>query len=460
MFILMLSAGLSYAATPMELAVAMEIPATDIAGAVTGGSANTTTLYNVLGTISPTSGADMAYLYTGSIGVPPQTGTDLGSYGTPGDETSLTLNLSVPLGINSFSFDFYFLSAEYPEWLGSSYNDTFEANVGGTAWSGNAAIDSLGNTVSINSVLFSVINSADLMGTGFEGGVGGGTGWLTVLVPVDALTGVELDFRVYDVYDGIYDSSVALDNFRWSETDIPEPFIIETIGLKYLVPKRGSIEGGEQTTIYGTKFNGSCLAFFDGTAALTTTFIDSEMLEATVPAHAEGLIDVTVECMGTDAKLIGGYTYYDVDAGELPPLITGVDPYEVSSIGGESVLVVGEDFVDGATAMIDGESVDTIFVSDTELLITTLPHPEGLTSVSVTNPSGLADYAAASLLFYYEKAYVDPVDTGDTGDTDAGGGDLNSQTGGCGCSAGGLAAGGVWSLGLFGLALLRREVRS
>ena len=456
----MISASLSHAATPMDLAAAMEIPATDIAAAVTGGSANTTTLYNALGTISPTSGADMAYLYTGSIGLPPQTGTDLGSYGTVGDETSLTMNLTVPFGINSFSFDFYFLSAEYPEWLGSSYNDTFEANIAGPAWSGNSAIDSLGNTVSINSVLFSVINSVDLMGTGFEGGVGGGTGWLTVLVPVDEMTGVELDFRVYDVFDGIYDSSVALDNFRWSESDIPEPFIIETIGLKYLVPKRGSIEGGEQTTIYGTKFNSSCLAFFDGTAALTTTFIDSETLEATVPAHEEGLIDVTVECTGTDAKLIGGYTYYDVDAGELPPLITGVDPYEVSSIGGETVLVMGEDFVDGATAMIDGEAVDTVFVSDTELLITTLPHPEGLTSVSVTNPSGLQDYAAASLLFYYEKAYVEPVDTGDTGDTDVDAGDINSQTGGCGCSAGGLAAGGVWSFAIFGLALLRREVRS
>ncbi len=39
-------------------------------------------------------------------------------------------------------------------------------------------------------------------------------------------------------------------------------------------------------------------------------FVDaSELVETTEP-HDVGLVDVTVKCPGTDATLIGGYSFY------------------------------------------------------------------------------------------------------------------------------------------------------
>ena len=138
-------------ATAADLASAMSVPGADVVSASTTGVAQANDVLTGLGVISPTDGHDFAYLYTGQVGIPPEMGTDLGAPGVPGDRTGLQLELSVPASANSFTFDFNFLSAEYPEFVGTQYNDTFQAQIAGTAWSGNAAIDGSGNNITINS---------------------------------------------------------------------------------------------------------------------------------------------------------------------------------------------------------------------------------------------------------------------------------------------------------------------
>jgi uncharacterized protein (TIGR03382 family) len=450
----------AHAATAEELALSMEVPAADLTSAAVVGDASAYDVLTELGIVLPTTGADNPYLFTGRIGVSPQIGTDFPPLGSSaGDETQLELSLMAPKWANSFTFDFYFFSAEYPEFVGSVYNDSFEANVASSAWTGNAAIDSVGNAVNINSVLFTVTNPSDLTGTGFEANRGGGTGWLSIVVPVTPSENVDFTMRVYDRSDGIYDSGVLLDGFAWSESVILDPIIVQKIDVIYLSPKRGSIEGGDIVQVVGDKFNETCVASLDGTEALSTTYLDDEHLEISTPPHAEGLVDVTVACIGTDDMLFGGYTYYDVDAGELPPLIEAVEPYIVSTAGGELIDVLGSDFNDGAVVSVDGVAVDTVYVDNWTLRATAQAHSPGPVNVSVENPSGLADLRVGALV--YEEPDEGPAPPEDTGDlTETGADDKPAGSGSTGCSTSAAGGVGISFVGLAGLALLLRRRRA
>jgi len=156
----------------------------------------------------------------------------------------------------AFSFNSYFFSAEYPEFVCSSYNDQYVALVntpggiptpianpidknlmtytqGGQKWP-------IGINIAKGTSLFSVcesqmanpgcwdtdvsmascsLGSMDLAGTGFEKSgscnIGGGTFWLTTagnVIPGDT---VEVRIAIWDVGDTSYDSLALIDGFQW-----------------------------------------------------------------------------------------------------------------------------------------------------------------------------------------------------------------------------------------------------
>jgi len=409
-------------ATAADMANAMAVPGSDVVSTTVTGQPQAYDVLTNLGILSPTEGHDFAYLFTGQIGIPPEIGTDLGAPGVAGDRTGLQMELDVPATANSFTIDFYFLSAEYPEFVGTQYNDTFKAEVTGTAWSGNAAIDSSGNSITINSALFTVTAPPDLQNTGFDH-TGGGTGWLTAIVPADPLDRMTLNLLVYDMADGIYDSSVMLDNFNWSTADVDVPVILEEVALEFLSPKRGPIAGGVQTTIIGSGFIDGCTAFFDGVEA-PTVFVDSISLLAAPLGHASALVDVEVDCSGSRTRLIGGYTYFDSSDPVLEPTITFLSPYYVHVDGGEQVTVTGTDFEDGATVQVDGVDHVAVVVDTSSLTFETTPHDEGTVQVVVVNPSGALATRDGGLQFMDPPTWPpednpnpDSADTGDTGDS-------------------------------------------
>ncbi|MEY3012272.1 MAG: hypothetical protein RIT45_1007 [Pseudomonadota bacterium] len=187
---------------------------------------------------TPRAGQHMVAISTGvaaAVGQPgykvPQNGTQFTNSapyppvnckksGSVYDYTEWKLTLKVPGNVNGFSFDFNFMSAEYPEWVGTQFNDKFVAVLDSKKFKGNVSFDSKGNCISINNAFFTVCKGCtqgdgDLQGTGYEGGIGGGTGWLTTTSPVEPGETITLRFIVFDEGDHIYDSVVLLDNFRW-----------------------------------------------------------------------------------------------------------------------------------------------------------------------------------------------------------------------------------------------------
>ena len=191
-------------------------------------------------------------------GLPDSPGCFASDVATANDSVMLYMRLRAPTNAKAFSFNSYFFSAEYPEFVCTSFNDQFIALVdtpggapspipnpidknlmtytqGGQQWP-------IGINIAKGTSLFAVcdsqaqnpgcwdpdvsvqscsLGSAQLMGTGFEAGagdtctIGGGTFWLTTagnVIPGDV---VELRIAIWDVGDTAYDSLAVIDGFQW-----------------------------------------------------------------------------------------------------------------------------------------------------------------------------------------------------------------------------------------------------
>jgi hypothetical protein len=188
------------------------------------------------------SGYDANTASTPKYSVPAASGCNAGTAGL--DSCGLKLVIRAPTNANSFRYNFNFFTSEYPEWLCTTYNDAYVAYYEGslnTASNKNISFDSANNPVSVNNGLFSIPGwpppasgvNALLNGTGFDGVCnnvhsgskytassicGGSTGWLQTSAPVKRGEQITLIFNVWDTGDHKWDSTVLLDNFRFSTT--------------------------------------------------------------------------------------------------------------------------------------------------------------------------------------------------------------------------------------------------
>ncbi len=134
------------------------------------------------------------------------------------DQTQLQIRLTPPTDATCFAFDFRFFSEEYPEYVGSIYNDTFTAEIidtdltlsnDGIVTPYNFAYDTEGNAISINTV-FGMTPDTE---TTFDGS----TPLLSAITPVELSDdeNMLITLTIQDLGDSIYDSAVAIDNARW-----------------------------------------------------------------------------------------------------------------------------------------------------------------------------------------------------------------------------------------------------
>ena len=135
------------------------------------------------------------------------------------DLSKIQIRLRAPQDAKSFSFDFNFFSAEYPGFVKKNFNDTFFAIIEAASTNDgkptNISFDPNNNSIEVDNNYFeNEFHPIPNTGTGFDSH--GSTGWLRSSWPIKPGEEFTLTFTIHDEGDGIYDSMVLLDNFRWS----------------------------------------------------------------------------------------------------------------------------------------------------------------------------------------------------------------------------------------------------
>ncbi|GAB4555891.1 MAG: hypothetical protein OHK0023_27660 [Anaerolineae bacterium] len=143
------------------------------------------------------------------------------------DSTILRLDLNVPGGNNCLVFTFRFYSREFPEYVGTPYNDAFIAELNTNNWTtsgstisapNNFIQDSGGNLISINSTGQYAMTRTQAAGTNFAtaeagdlNGPYGATPLLQAQTPISSGSQA-LYLSIFDQGDANLDSSVVIDN--------------------------------------------------------------------------------------------------------------------------------------------------------------------------------------------------------------------------------------------------------
>lgn len=424
--------SISFAEDGQSLAAAMDLPSTAIVTATSSGLDDQTSVISALGPLTPNEGSTMAVFSTGRA--PQLTNGQDYDLGTTGfdptepsspvhDQTLLELTLSVPAGMNSFSFDWYFLSREYPIYVGSEFNDRFTVIQESEPFSGNIVFDEGGNVVDVNNALFTVTDAVSLSGTGFwrPGGQapnytdGGATGWITTVSPVNPGETITLRFDVHDVADGIYDSAVLVDHFEWSEAEIDDPISGAAVQVHWASPKSGSIEGGDTVVLSGRNFAPAAEVTFGQLvlAPADVTMIGADALQVVVPASLEGatgLVDIQVVSQGRTAQLLGGYSYVSRSLAGLPPALESAEPMQAGLDGGTRIeLTVTEANPELQVWFGPLQAPIAEFVSPTVIAVITPVRAEpGSVVLRVTDAVGRSTGAPLPFVFEGPGDAVDP----------------------------------------------------
>ena len=138
--------------------------------------------------------------------------------GNANDPTTLGVSFNTPQGSNCLNFDYKFLSEEFPEFVGSSFNDRFIAELDQTNWSASgedstAPLDfaARGTQVSINAIGPNAVSAANATGTTYDAA----SATITTKTPVTAGAHT-LYLSIFDASDHAYDSAVFVDNLRFT----------------------------------------------------------------------------------------------------------------------------------------------------------------------------------------------------------------------------------------------------
>src|SRR5215207_733113 len=180
----------------------------------------------------PTNGASYGVLSSGKAAhlAPGQSsGGGVGGPNVRGDTdfdvTVLKVDLNVPALANCLSIDFRFLSDEFPDFVNTSYNDAFIAELDTTTWTtagsvitapNNFAFDPSHDVISINSTGNTAMTHAATAGTGYDTTTDGGATPLLHASKVVTPGAHSLYLSIFDQGDDILDSGVELDNLRFA----------------------------------------------------------------------------------------------------------------------------------------------------------------------------------------------------------------------------------------------------
>ncbi|GFN32649.1 IPT/TIG domain-containing protein [Paenibacillus xylaniclasticus] len=144
----------------------------------------------------------------------------------------------------------------------------------------------------------------------------------------------------------------------------------------------GSPAGGETVTITGQNFFPGLTVTFGSTAATDVVVVSDTEITATVPAGAQGTVDVKVR--NVDGQSATGSYQYIID-----PTISSITPTNGPLAGGTLVTINGTYFMKGATVLFGDKAARVSTNSANQLKVVTPTADEaGAVDVTVNNPDG------------------------------------------------------------------------
>lgn len=182
-------------------------------------------------------------------------------------------------------------------------------------------------------------------------------------------------------------------------------------------PDRGLTAGGTTVTVTGKRFTfaADMTVFFGDDPATGITVVNPRTLTCVTPAHAAGLVDITLSTSFGSDSLIDGFTYYD------PPELTGIAPVHGTVSGGTAVTLTGNHFTFSAdtTVTFGGAPASNVVVVDSMTVTCDTPsHAAGLVDVTLTNGNG-SDTLTNAFTYHNAPAIasIDPTSGPDSGGT-------------------------------------------
>jgi len=171
-------------------------------------------------------------------------------------------------------------------------------------------------------------------------------------------------------------------------------------------PASGDIAGGTLVTVTGTNLTGATAVKFGTTAGTSVTVVSSTKITVKAPAHAAGIVDVTVTTPGGTSAIVAGdkYTY------TARPIVTSITPKLGPLTGGALVTITGYQFT-GATAVKFGNTLGTskTVVSSTKITIRSPAHAAGTLDVRVTTAKGTSPVIRGDQYIYTTRPIVTSI---------------------------------------------------
>ncbi len=197
---------------------------------------------------SAPTGFDKGYTHDPSAGFPLEAPACPSlPFGAAYDGVALVLALDVPAGAHGFQLRLKHHTFEFPSYVCNASDDMASVVItpapAGAPASGHVTLDPTGNPLSVNSSFVDVCACSggppcatgsrtyacaagddELADTGFDDAsqLGAATRWLELRVPATAGARVEIRISAWDSGDGLLDSTLLADGFRWlAESDAP-----------------------------------------------------------------------------------------------------------------------------------------------------------------------------------------------------------------------------------------------
>lgn len=191
----------------------------------------------------------------------------------------------------------------------------------------------------------------------------------------------------------VVDVTVLADS---GQTTVVGAFTYQGVDIVAISPDNGSIAGGTAVTITGENFSPNTLVKFGGEIASSISVVNSRLVTAVTPPHAEGWVRVTVLSDGTEDSLdpvldpqdptdrLEGFRYV------VPVVqVSSVEPASGPITGGTMVTIRGTMLPRDAGVTFGGTSATQVtYINDQLITAIVPPGQEGAVDVTLVYPGG------------------------------------------------------------------------